>query len=72
MKMHGGARYTKGEIGKMKVVRDFLPPPDKLVLRERTLGTTLGEAEVFGGAVWIAVILAIAGVIAWAVIRWLG
>lgn len=25
-------RYTKGEIGDAKVVADFLPPPDQLVL----------------------------------------
>jgi hypothetical protein len=27
-------RCTIGEIGKVKVVKDFLPPPDKLMLRE--------------------------------------
>ena len=26
--------YTEGEIGKIRVVKDFLPPPDQLVLRE--------------------------------------
>jgi hypothetical protein len=26
--------YSKGEIGHVRVVEDFLPPPDKLVLRE--------------------------------------
>jgi hypothetical protein len=26
--------YTKGEIGKSRVVKDFLPPPNKLVLRK--------------------------------------
>ncbi len=28
-------RYTKGEIGKVKVVKDFLPPPDHLVPRKK-------------------------------------
>jgi hypothetical protein len=29
-------KYTKGEIGKIgPVLKDFLPPPDKLVLRKR-------------------------------------
>ena len=35
------ARYTEGEIGKVKVVRDFLPSPDKLVLREENVKVTL-------------------------------
>lgn len=34
-------RYTEGEIGKVKVVRDFLPPPDQLVLREENVKVTL-------------------------------
>jgi hypothetical protein len=35
-------RYTKGEIGKTgPVVNDFLPPPDKLVLRESNVKVTL-------------------------------
>jgi hypothetical protein len=35
-------RYTKGEIGKIgPVVKDFLPPPDKLVLRESNVKVTL-------------------------------
>jgi predicted DNA binding CopG/RHH family protein len=34
-------RYTKGEISKVKVVEDFLPSPDKLVLREENVKVTL-------------------------------
>jgi hypothetical protein len=34
-------RYTQGEIGKVKVVKDFLPPPDQLVLREENVKVTL-------------------------------
>lgn len=44
-------------------------PPKKKPEEPRTLGTTLGE--VFGSAVWIAVIFAIAAVLAWAAIRWM-
>ena len=35
-------RYTKGEIGKIgPVMKDFLPSPDKLVLRESNVKVTL-------------------------------
>lgn len=34
-------KYTKGEIGKVKIVPDFLPSPDKLVLKEETVKVTL-------------------------------
>lgn len=34
-------RYTEGEIGRTKIVKDFLPPPDKLVLRETNVKVTL-------------------------------
>jgi hypothetical protein len=35
-------KYTKGEIGKIgPVVKNFLPPPDKLVLRESNVKVTL-------------------------------
>jgi len=34
-------RYTEGEIGKVRVVKDFLPPPDQLVLREENVKVTL-------------------------------
>jgi predicted DNA binding CopG/RHH family protein len=34
-------RYTEGEIGKVKVVKDFPPPPDQLVLREENVKVTL-------------------------------
>lgn len=35
------AKYTEGEIGKIRLVKDFLPPPDKLVLRETNVKVTL-------------------------------
>jgi len=34
-------RYTKGEIGRFRVIKNFLPPPDKLVLRESNVKVTL-------------------------------
>ncbi len=38
-------KYTDGEIGKVKVVKDFLPPPDKLVLRESNVKVTLSLSQ---------------------------
>lgn len=34
-------KYTDGPIGKVKVVTDFLPSPDELVLKEETVKVTL-------------------------------
>jgi hypothetical protein len=34
-------RYTKGEIGKLRVVKDFLPPPEDLVPVDDTVKVTL-------------------------------
>ncbi len=35
-------KYTEGEIGKIgPVLKDFLPPPDKLALREENVKVTL-------------------------------
>ena len=30
-------KYNKGEIGRVKIVRDFLLPPDRLALREENV-----------------------------------
>jgi hypothetical protein len=39
-------RYTEGEIGKIgKPVKDFLPPPDQLVLRESNVKVTLSLSQ---------------------------
>jgi len=35
-------KYTAGEIGRVKVVDDFLPSPDALVAREENVKVTLG------------------------------
>ena len=34
-------KYTPGEIGRVRVVEDFLPSPDALVLREDNVRVTL-------------------------------
>jgi predicted DNA binding CopG/RHH family protein len=34
-------KYTAGEIGRVRVVEDFLPPPEALVPREETVKVTL-------------------------------
>ena len=34
-------KYTEGEIGRLRVVADFLPPPDDLVAREDNVKVTL-------------------------------
>jgi predicted DNA binding CopG/RHH family protein len=35
-------KYTAGEIGRIKVIDDFLPSPDALVAREDNVKVTLG------------------------------
>lgn len=35
------AKYTKGEIGRVRVIEDFLPAPDDLVPREDHVKVTL-------------------------------
>ena len=37
--------YGKGEIGKIRVMKDFLPPPDKWVLRESNVKVTLSLSQ---------------------------
>ena len=34
-------KYTTGEIGRVRVIEDFLPSPDALVLREDNVKVTL-------------------------------
>ena len=35
-------KYTAGEIGRVRLVKDFLPSPDTLVAREDNVKITLG------------------------------
>jgi hypothetical protein len=41
----GKRTYTRGEIGKVRVVKDFLPPPEMLVLRETDVKVTLSLSQ---------------------------
>ena len=38
-------RYSKGEIGQVNIVEDFLPSPDRLVLREDNVKVTLSLSQ---------------------------
>jgi predicted DNA binding CopG/RHH family protein len=38
-------KYTAGEIGQIRVIEDFLPPPDQLVLREDNVKVTLSLSQ---------------------------
>ena len=38
-------RYSKGEIGRVRIVEDFLPSPDRLVLREDNVKVTLSLSQ---------------------------
>ncbi|MGD0661430.1 MAG: CopG family transcriptional regulator [Syntrophorhabdales bacterium] len=39
--MKAKIKYTEGPIGELKVVKDFLPSPDQLVLKEETVKITI-------------------------------
>jgi predicted DNA binding CopG/RHH family protein len=39
------ASYTEGEIGPFRVIKNFLPPPEKLVLRETNVKVTLALSQ---------------------------
>ncbi len=38
-------KYTNEDLGKVEVVRDFLPTPNELVLKENTLKVTLNLSK---------------------------
>jgi predicted DNA binding CopG/RHH family protein len=38
-------KYSKGEIDRVRVVEDFLPSPDRLVLRENNVKVTLSLSQ---------------------------
>jgi predicted DNA binding CopG/RHH family protein len=40
--MRKGVRYTDEPLGELRVIEDFLPPPEKLVFKEDTVKVTLG------------------------------
>ncbi len=39
--MKNKIKYTDGPVGKLKVVKDFLPPPEQLALREDNVKITI-------------------------------
>lgn len=41
MKKRKKVKYSNEPLGKVKIVPDFLPPPDKLVLKEEAVKVTL-------------------------------
>lgn len=45
MKNKKRKRYTEGPIGKIKIVEDFLPPPEKLMLKQRNVKVTINLKE---------------------------
>jgi predicted DNA binding CopG/RHH family protein len=38
-------KYSKREIGRVRIVEDFLPSPDRLVLREENVKVTLSLSQ---------------------------
>lgn len=38
-------KYTEGPIGKTRRIRDFLPPPEKLVFKEDTVKVTIALSK---------------------------
>ena len=43
--MSAKIRYTDEPLGRMKVVRDFLPPPEDLVLQDRAVKVTIALSK---------------------------
>lgn len=39
--MKSKTKYTEEPMGQLKVIKDFLPPPDKLVLKEDNVKVTI-------------------------------
>jgi len=38
-------KYTKGPVGKLKIVRDFLPRPEELVFRDEGVKVTIALSK---------------------------
>lgn len=41
----GQSKRAKGEIGRLRVIKDFLPPPEQLVQREENVKVTLSLSQ---------------------------
>jgi predicted DNA binding CopG/RHH family protein len=39
--MKSKIKYTKGPMGKLRVIKDFIPPPEELVLKEENVKVTI-------------------------------
>lgn len=39
--MNKGVTYSEGDIGAVRIIKDFLPPPSQLALREDNIKITL-------------------------------
>jgi hypothetical protein len=39
--MRSKIKYTEEPMGKLRVIKDFLPPPEKLVLKEENIKVTI-------------------------------
>lgn len=45
MKKNKKIKYTNEPIGKIKIVTDFLPPPEELVMKEESIKVTLSLSK---------------------------
>lgn len=45
MKTHKKQKYTNAKIGKVKIIDDFLPSPEDLVMKEETIKVTLSLSK---------------------------
>jgi len=45
MKTHKKQKYTNLKIGKIKIINDFLPPPEDLIMKEETIKVTLSLSK---------------------------
>ena len=43
--MKSRIRYTNEPIGEVKVIRDFLPPPEELAFKEEQIKVTIGLSK---------------------------
>jgi len=43
--MKSNIKYADGPIGEVKIVRDFLPPPEELAFKEEQVKVTIGLSK---------------------------
>ena len=44
--MKSKIKYTDEPMGKLRVIKDFLPPPDKLVMKEENVKVTISLKKI--------------------------